>query len=121
MKKILFAVLLMTLAATSSFAASAASSASDYTKTGLSVYGDKTTASATTAVIGRLSTGVHMAYVTSTAAYVLVTQHKSGVRKYGTAFDSTVINWMPALKDTNIALPDAPSVSAISGDGWTVM
>jgi hypothetical protein len=112
MKKIIFAFLVLALSATSSFGA--ASTASDYTKTGLTIYGAKTgTAAATDTLIGRLSTGVNN--------YALITQHKSGVRKYGTAFDSTVINWATATKDTNVAVPSAGSVSAISGAGWTVM
>lgn len=125
MKKILISFLLLACSATSSFAVTSvdksASVLGTTPETGWSVFGDKTTAAATTAKIGRLSSGVGLAFFTSTASYALITQHKSGVRKYGSASDSTLINWSVALKDTVIAIPSAASVTAISGAGWTGM
>jgi hypothetical protein len=122
MKRIIAAILISAFSATSAFAVdSTASSASVLAETGWSVFGDGTTASATTAKIGRLSTGVGLAFSTSTSSYALITQHKNGVRKFGSASDSTLINWSPAQKETVIAVPDAAGVSAISGDGWSAM
>ncbi len=122
MKKIIAAILISAFSATSAFAvSSAASSASVLAETGWSVFGDGTTATATTAKIGRLSTGVGLAFFTSAASYALITQHKNGVRKFGSASDSTLVNWTTAAKDTVIAVPSAANVSAVSAAGWSAM
>lgn len=122
MKKIIVSLFILACSATSAFAvSSAASSASVLVETGWSVFGDKAAATDKTAKIGRLSSGVGLAFNTATANYALITQHKSGVRKYGSASDSTLINWSVATKDTVIAAPLTPNVSSISGAGWTGM
>lgn len=121
MKKILTAVLFVSLAATSSFAASAASSDSVLLDAGKGIFGDKTTATNTTAKIGKLSTGVHFAWNTATAGYAIKTQHKSGVKVFGTAYDSTAITWAVASKDTVITAPTSNGVNAVLALGWSVM
>ena len=122
MKKIILFALVSVLSATSAFAVtSAASSASVLAEVGWSVFGDSTTATATTAKIGRLSTGVGLSFSTSAGSYALITQHKNGVRKYGSASDSTAITWATAAKDTVIAVPSAANATAILGAGWSVM
>ncbi|NJD37124.1 MAG: hypothetical protein FIA89_02200 [Geobacter sp.] len=122
MKRIIAAILISAFTVTSAFATdSAADADSSLDETGWSVFGDGTTASATTAKIGRLSTGVGLAFSTSTSSYALITQHKNGVRKFGSASDSTLINWSPATKETKIDKPTAANVSAISGAGWSAM
>lgn len=122
MKKIIAFTLVSVFSATSAFATtSVASSASVLAEVGYSVFGDSTAATATTAKIGRLSTGVGLSFNTSAASYALITQHKNGVRKYGSASDSTAITWATASKDTVIAVPSAANASSILGAGWSVM
>ncbi len=111
MKSILIASLLVALAATSSFGGSAASSLTDAGKTVMSG----------TATIGKLSTGVHMAHAESTAGYAIITQHINGVKKFGTAYDSTAVTWMTATKNTAVAVPGASNSTAVTGAGWSVM
>ena len=63
------------------------------TNTGLSVYGDKAaTALITSPLIGKTSSGVGIGMATNpTGGYGLVTQHKSGTKAFGSAYDSTSI------------------------------
>lgn len=121
MKKIIFTSLLLIVSAATSFAASATSAASVIGDAGKGVFGDKTTATNATAKIGKLSTGVHLAWNTTTASYAIMTQHKSGVRKFGTASDSTAITWVTATKDTIVDAPASPNVLAVLAEGWSVM
>jgi hypothetical protein len=114
MKKILIASLLVVLAATSSFGADADSSASVLDDAGKTVVSG-------TSTIGKLSTGVHMAWITSDLGYAIITQHKNGVKAFGTAHDSTAITWKDASKGTIIAVPGAIGAGSVSGDGWTIM
>ncbi|GFO55590.1 hypothetical protein GMSM_25970 [Geomonas sp. Red276] len=60
-------------------------------KTGASLYGDITTASTSTVLIGKTSTGVGLGALTSANGYAMATQHKSGNRAFGTAYDSTSV------------------------------
>jgi hypothetical protein len=96
MKKILILTAVLVLTASSCFAAAATSAATsnidfETTGTGKTMRGDRTTATATTAQIGKCSTGVAVAWSTSTAGYALMTQHKSGTKAYGSSYDSTAI------------------------------
>ena len=58
---------------------------------GLELHADADTATADTALIGKLSTGVGVGWKTETGGYALVTQHKNGTKAYGTSYDSTAI------------------------------
>lgn len=93
MKKILVLTTTLVLAATSCFAlaSGATGTMTLTTDVGLTLHGDRTTATATTASIGKLSTGVGVAWRTSTAGYTLITQHKSGTKGFGSSYDSTAI------------------------------
>lgn len=95
MKKILILTAVLLLAASSCFAAATTSNASssiNFTDgVGLTLHGDRGTASASTAQIGKCSTGVSIAWKTSAAGYALMTQHKSGTKAYGSSYDSTAI------------------------------
>lgn len=60
--------------------------------TGKSVYGAKTgTATTTSPLIGKNSTGVGIGIYTTSAGYSLVTQHVNGTKAFGTSYDSTAI------------------------------
>jgi hypothetical protein len=63
------------------------------TTTGKSVYGLKGTGSATTSspLIGKNSTGCGVGIKTAAQGYALVTQHLNGTKAFGTSFDSTAI------------------------------
>jgi len=93
MKKVLILTSILVLAATTSFAAggSGATGGIDFSATGQSVTGDATTATADTALIGKCSTGVDVAWSTDVNGYALMTQHKSGTKAYGTSYDSTAL------------------------------
>lgn len=94
MKKIMILTVAITLAASSAFAGSSISIADGFPNAGKVIRGDATTASATTALIGKLSTGVEagiLCDVTNGAGYSMVTQHKSGTKAFGSAYDSTAI------------------------------
>lgn len=84
------------LIATSAFAGTSITMSSDLTatgsKSGLSVYGDKTDATAaTSALIGKTSTGVSVGLLTGAGGYAVITQHKNGTKAFGSSFDSTSI------------------------------
>ena len=126
MRKILAAFLLVTFAATASFATgyTATSGAVASAEAGKTVFPNLlggTTVS--TVAIGKLSTGVYLAWDTAVTGYALATQHSSGVRTYGTAHDSTAIMWHLAVKGANLAQPTAAAATSfdtVSG-GWSVM
>ena len=112
---------------TSAFAADNITMSSDLTatssKSGLSVYGDKTDATAATAaLIGKTSTGVSVGVKTGAGGYAVITQHKSGTKAFASAFDSTSIYTSNAAAGTaTLAVPGGTGVDAISGTGWTTM
>jgi hypothetical protein len=93
MKKILILTTVLVFAATSCFAlaSGATGTMTLTTDTGLTLHGDPTTATADTALIGRLSTGVGVAWITDAAGYTLLTQHKNGTKAYGSSYDSTAL------------------------------
>ncbi|MFA5585843.1 MAG: hypothetical protein WDA02_04790 [Saccharofermentanales bacterium] len=59
--------------------------------TGLSLYGDSATASDTTALIGKNSTGVGVGVLTDVNGYSMVTQHMNGSKAFASSYDSTSI------------------------------
>lgn len=94
MKKIIVIAAVLVFLAPNCFAAvssSASASLDLVNNTGLSLYGDATTASSSTALIGKTSTGVGVAWQTSLNGYALMTQHKNGTKAYGSSYDSTAI------------------------------
>ena len=93
MKKILVLTAILVLAASSSFAggASGATGDIDFATTGKELTADPTTATADTALIGKCSTGVDVAWNTSLTGYALMTQHQQGTKAYGSSYDSTAL------------------------------
>jgi len=59
--------------------------------TGQTLHAHDTTATATTALIGKTSTGVGLACSTTRLGYSIMTQHLQGSKAFGTSFDSTSI------------------------------
>jgi hypothetical protein len=94
MKKILILTAAVVFSATSCFAIASGDTGTmtlaDGT-TGLDVRADAATATATTALIGKTSTGVGVGWNTDVNGYALVTQHKSGTKAYGSSYDSTAL------------------------------
>lgn len=88
MRKLILSGILSLFAASAAFSADVGASI-DFDKAGLQVRG--VNADGDKQNIGKLSNGVSLAAYTSDVGYVLVTQHKSGVKAYGTSFDSTAI------------------------------
>lgn len=125
MRKILAAFLLIAVAATSSFAAATATSKGDKTLTGKTI-SPYNAASEPGAAVGKMSTGVYVAWATLTTSYIIKTQHLSGLKIFATASDSTAINWKPTLnnvKGADITVPDAlaTNTALINEGGWSVM
>lgn len=90
MKKLIFVTLCLILISSSAFAATTiTANLSSKSTTGLSVYGDDTTASSSTALIGKTSTGVGVSMASSELGYALSTQHMMGSKMYASSFDST--------------------------------
>ena len=112
MKNIIYACVLVLIGAGSSFGA--ASSASVLADAGKTVVSGSST-------IGKLSTGVHLSWNTAAAGYAVITAHKSGVKAFGSAHDSTAITWKTQAKDTVVDVPSAAGSAAVSGAGWTIM
>lgn len=128
MKKILILTASLVFAATSCFAlASAATGTMTLTTdTGLELHASTTGVAATadTALIGKLSTGVGIGWNTSTGGYALVTQHKSGTKAYGSSYDSTalyqtVANGTPGTPI--LAVPTATDTADFAGTAWKAM
>lgn len=130
MKKIISAVLLVALAASSSFGAQTLNAGADGTSTdaGKTIVPNIPTDDAvvSTTAVGRLSTGVYASWQMATGAskygsYAIKTQHQSGVRMYGTASDSTAITWATCVKGATNTKPTAADYSGVVGGTWTVM
>ena len=112
MKKLILASLLVALAATSSFGEDAADSDSVVADAGKTIVSG-------TSTIGKLSTGVHMAWNTDAAGYAIITAHKSGVKQFGRGHDSTAILWNVYVPAAVITAPGSASAGSVTGDGWT--
>lgn len=119
-KKVLLLSLLMAL--TFSGVSLAAVTSTDSTDAvegseGLTIYGDASSATASTTMIGKLSTGVRAGWTTGEQGYAIITLHKSGSQTYGSAHDSTSIYRASGLVD------DAPTASDSSSfdTGWTAL
>ena len=119
MKKIIIASLLVVMAASQSFAAS--TSAIVWADKAKNIVAGKTSATTDLKPIGKLSTGVSMAYNVSTTGYALITQHENGVKAFGTAHDSTAIYNLTVVKGATTAAPTAAEAAGVTGAGWTAM
>lgn len=119
MKRILIAGLLVLVAATSSFAVT--SSAIVWANAGKSVVGGSDANATAARPIGKLSTGVAMAFSTATTGYALITQHQSGVKAFGTSHDSTAVYQMPVTKAATTAAPNSPDSADFITGSWTSM
>jgi hypothetical protein len=125
MKKIIALLAFSLLAATQVFAAgNSITMATDLTstsaKTGLTLYGDKTTATNQTTLIGKTSTGVALGAMSGAGGYALITQHKSGNRAFATSYDSTSVFYKDATVGTAVlAVPTKTDSSDFSA--WTSM
>ncbi|MSM38207.1 MAG: hypothetical protein GJT30_01095 [Geobacter sp.] len=119
MKRTLIAISLVLAAASTSFAAATANIV--WADAGKNVVGGNDASVTTPKQIGKLSTGVSMAFNTATTGYALITQHKNGVKAFGTSADSTAIYQMPVTKEATTAAPNATtSADFLTGD-WTSM
>lgn len=123
MKKFLAALLIVALAATSSFAtAKGATGAGTTGDAGYSVF-PYNAAGTEGPAVGKLSTGVYISWATLTTSYVIKTQHTSGTRAFATASDSTAINWKLVTKGATLTAPNATATNSvlIAEGGWSVM
>lgn len=109
MKKILILTAILAMAATTCFAGGTSSATGDidFATDGKSLHADAATASASTALIGKNSTGVDVAWNTSKTGYAMMTQHKSGTKAYGSSYDSTAI-----YQTTTDATPGTPAYNS---------
>jgi hypothetical protein len=107
MKKIIALTVFSLLVSGQAFALNTITMNSDLTataaKSGLTLYGDKTTATATTAtLIGKTSTGVSVGVMVGAGGYAMITQHKSGIKAFATSFNSTSVFYKDATAGTAV-------------------
>jgi hypothetical protein len=130
MKKILALVAFALFAASQVYAATVSGATivmdSDLTSTsavtGKSLYGDtQTTPTAASPLIGKTSTGVAVSANTSSTGYAMVTQHKSGNRVFGTAYDSTSVFYQDATVGVAGHATVSNTGSAEFNSGWSSM
>jgi opacity protein-like surface antigen len=128
MKKIVLLTALVMLYASSAFASASATTltlANGMALAGNSVYGAKgagTTASTSSPLIGKTSTGVGMGYSTAPAGYALATQHKNGTKAYGSSFDSTSIYSKDVVTvGTGEAITFTTGVDSFPTSSWSSM
>lgn len=91
--------------------------------TGKSVYGAKTgsTASTSTALIGKTSTGVGIGMNSAATGYSVITQHLSGTKAYGSAHSSTSIFVHEVTAGTAVGSGTTAANSAdfTAANGWS--
>jgi hypothetical protein len=128
MRIILAAVLLVALAATSAFANasySATYSIPDTENAGKTFAGrailPRDANNVVGPQVGKLSTGVSIAWNVLATSYAIKTVHASGVRAFGTASDSTAITWITVDKGGAVPMPTQPNVIGVLTTGWSVM
>jgi len=121
MKTILLLIAISLCAASSAFATAADIQALSMTVNGLSLYGDKTAATATTALIGKSSTGVGVGVKTASTGYCLVTQHKTGTKAFGTSMDSTAVYQINVTAGTATTTPTAATSALLTTLTWSTM
>ena len=131
MEKLFIFTAFLVLAATSCFAdeiASGATGTMKFTAVGLELHAaDAATGTATnsTALIGKASTGVSVGWMTSVGGYALVTQHQNGTKGYGSSYDSTSLFQYAAEVapgDPALAVPTATDTTDFTiAKGWKAM
>lgn len=125
MTKVALIVAFSMIAASTAFAAGTSITMSSNltdaaSKSGLTIYGDKTAATATTPLIAKTSTGVSVGMLTGAGGYSAVTQHKNGTKAFGSSFDSTSIYSTTATAGTAVlTVPTATSTTDFSS--WSTM
>lgn len=120
MKKIIILTAISLFTASSVFAATIALDVEN--KTGLSVWGSKTTAAAGTGLIGKTSTGVGVGLESVKAGYGVITQHTSGTKVFGSTFDSTSIYSKDVTKvGTSETVTLTTGTDSFPSASWTTM
>jgi hypothetical protein len=133
MKKILIINAAILLLATAAYAGDNVTMTSDLastsSKSGLTLYGGKNsgdaanTGDAAQKLIGKTSTGVSVGIKSSSLGYAIVTQHKQGIKAYGTSHDATAVYMVDAVKGTAyLAVPTAiGSDNFVTDTKWSSM
>jgi len=106
---------MLLFAGTAFGAASITPAAADGGKT---LHGAAASVGATSAAIGKLSTGVYLGAQVTAGGYAIITMHKSGSKAFGSAHDSTAVYYNVTIPT---AAPTNADSSSISGAGWTVL
>lgn len=94
------------------------------TTTGKSLYGAKTgTASPTTPLIGKTSTGVGIGVLCETAGggYSIVAQHMNGTKAFGSSFDATNIFSKDVTTKGSALLTVPTKTDSSDFNGWSSM
>jgi hypothetical protein len=128
LKKISIMTAVTLLMSSFAFAAGSSSPTLDMSlvagSSGLSLYGAKGAASATSPLIGKNSTGVGVGVTTGAQGYALITQHINGTKAFGSTFDSTaMVSADVTTKGTPLMVKPATSdiATAFSTGSWTSM
>ena len=124
MKKLLIITALIMFVSTSAYAASSTTQDVTLTSkatTGKTLYGDPATASASTSLIGKTSTGVGLGIITSVLGYSIVTQHLNGTKVYGTSYDSTSMfaKTVGTVGTVELAKPSDIATTSFLATGWS--
>lgn len=124
MKKIIIMTICLAFVSSLSFAGNSISMGSPLTSgatgnTGKTLYGDTASASTSSPLIGKTSTGVGVGVLTNDNGYALVTQHTKGSKAFGTAYDSTSLYSKNVATEGTplLAVPSATTTSDFSS--WT--
>ncbi len=94
MKKLLILIAVVLCAASTSFAAGTVdmgTSALTSANTGKTLYGAKASASTSSPLIAKTSSGVGLGINSTSQGYAVTTCHLNGTKQYGTSYDSTSI------------------------------
>lgn len=126
MKKIIALVACSLFLSVSAYADDNLGIGTDFGNAGKTINGAKSGTPGTTApLIGKLSTGVAISAKTATTGYAVITQHKNGIKAYGSAFDSTSIYQATTTAGTAVNSGNAPSSANsaifVTGSTWTTM
>jgi len=125
MKKIIALIAFSLLAAGTSFAATThLDLVADGSNDGHSVYGDTAASGASSTagvLIGKTSTGVGFGGTTGSGGYAIVTQHKSGSRGVGGAFDSTSLVYKDVTPGVAVTSPSTSTFTTAFTTGWSSM
>jgi hypothetical protein len=130
MKKSLLLSVMFVFMASSAFAEASVSIVEGFGDAGKTLRGAPTGADTGSPLIGKLSTGVGLGMLVDDvegSGYALVTQHKSGTKAYGSAYDSTALFVTDADLKPGTVFLDVPakfdstefeSAEGVATDGW---